>query len=87
MLNANGIQYYDNHLNVNPGSSFETRIKIGSGATSNSRLWVEGTWITVRGIVSGEPVPEFESAWIVLAAVLLVPLFVMSRLGVKHRNP
>jgi len=84
LLNADRVNYFDNQLYIDPGNSFQVSLEIGSGAVSNARLWVENTWIRVKGVSSGTPVPEF-TPWILLAVVFLVAVPAFRVIRRAHR--
>lgn len=81
LLNADRIRYFDNQLLIACGNTFDVRLSLGSGASSSARLWIEDTWIEVRGISTGAAVPEFgASAWAIMTiGVMLALLFTRFR--------
>ena len=83
VLNADRVNYYDNTLFVSQAEYFSVRIRLESYAVSQARLWVEDTRITVRGVSSGEIVPEFVSAPIALLVVLVVGSFLVNKVARK----
>lgn len=86
LLNANRVNYFDNQLYVECGNSFEVSIEIRSGAASNARLWVENTWIRVKGISSGMPVPEFQAPIVLALSFLLVVALLRASKRVHHSS-
>jgi hypothetical protein len=77
LLSAQHVEYYQNRFNVLPedGETFELVIEMLSAAASNAYLRVEETWVRVKFLASGTPVPEFQNTMMTVALVALIGLF------------
>jgi len=76
LLHAQNVKYYENSFYVSPerGETFDVTIKLESRAASNAYLRIEETWVRVKFLAFGEPVPEFQNMTIA-PLVILIGLF------------
>jgi hypothetical protein len=79
VLHATNVKYYENNIYVEEGEKLAIMIVIFSFAASNAYLHVAETWVRIKLLSFGVPVPEFP-----IAVTTPVMFFIITLLAV-HR--